>query len=189
MKKKKGQFEIDIIEYEDGSLPAFGWAFVNDVNEIKNLAIVFDEIFKDSDKQEIDVKCNELTDKQNEIILKIFDNHNVVYELRYEIINAFDDGNEIYKQRGYSYKYDNGHIFTIAMGEKPTGGYSITIKKVKIKGLDIIIYVSEKEPGIGLFVTQALTYPIAQIKLNAYPSQIQIVNYDNDEAFPRLRNL
>ena len=186
--KNNGRFEIDIVEYEDMSLPAFGWTFINDINDINNLTIIFDEIFKDSDKQKINVKSNELTEKQNENILKILDKYHVVYQLRYEVINNLNNNNKTYEQRGYTYEYDNGHKFTIAMGEKPTGGYSINIRKTKIKKLDIIIYVSEKEPGIGEIVTEALTYPITQIKLNTYPSQIQIVNYDTDEVYPRLRN-
>ena len=186
--KNNGRFEIDIVEYEDMSLPAFGWTFINDINDINNLTIIFDEIFKDSDKQKINVKSNELTEKQNENILKILDKYHVVYQLRYEVINNLNNNNKTYEQRGYTYEYDNGHKFTIAMGEKPTGGYSINIRKTKIKKLDIIIYVSEKEPGKGEIVTQDLTYPITQIKLNTYPSQIQIVNYDTDEVYPRLRN-
>ena len=186
--KNNGRFEIDIVEYEDMSLPAFGWTFINDINDINNLTIIFDEIFKDSDKQKINVKSNELTEKQNENILKILDKYHVVYQLRYEVINNLNNNNKTYEQKGYTYEYDNGHKFTIAMGEKPTGGYSINIRKTKIKKLDIIIYVSEKEPGIGEIVTEALTYPITQIKLNTYPSKIQIVNYDTDEVYPRLRN-
>ena len=186
--KNNGRFEIDIIEYEDGSLPALGWTFINNINDINNLTIIFDEIFKDSDKQKINVKSNELTEKQNENILRILDKYHVVYQLRYEVINNLNNNNKTYEQRGYTYEYDNGHKFTIAMGEKPTGGYSINIRKTKIKKLDIIIYVSEKEPGKGEIVTQDLTYPITQIKLNTYPSQIQIVNYDTDEVYPRLRN-
>ena len=186
--KNNGRFEIDIIEYEDGSLPALGWTFINNINDINNLTIIFDEIFKDSDKQKINVKSNELTEKQNENILRILDKYHVVYQLRYEVINNLNNNNKTYEQRGYTYEYDNGHKFTIAMGEKPTGGYSINIRKTKIKKLDIIIYVSEKEPGIGEIVTEALTYPITQIKLNTYPSKIQIVNYDTDEVYPRLRN-
>ena len=185
--KNNGQFEIDIVEFEDLSLPAFGLAFVNDINDQNNLTIIFDEIFKNSNKQEIDVKSNELTEKQNENILKVLDKCHVVYQLRYEVINNLDN-NKTYKQRGYTYEYDNGHKFTIAMGEKPTGGYSISIRKTKIKKLAIIIYVSEKEPGLGEIVTEALTYPIAQIKLNAYASNIQIVNYDTNEVYPRLKN-
>ena len=186
--KNNGRFEIDIVEYEDMSLPAFGWTFINDINDINNLTIIFDEIFKDSDKQKINVKSNELTEKQNENILRILDKYHVVYQLRYEVINNLNNNNKTYEQKGYTYEYDNGHKFTIAMGEKPTGGYSINIRKTKIKKLDIIIYVSEKEPGIGEIVTEALTYPITQIKLNTYPSKIQIVNYDTDEVYPRLRN-
>ncbi len=73
------------------------------------------------------------------------------------------------------------------MGERPTGGYSISIRKTKIKDLDLIIYVSEKEPGVGEIVTEALTYPVVQIKLNEYPSSIKVINFDTDEVYPRLR--
>ena len=140
---------------------------------------MFDEIFKDSNEQKITVKNSELTEKQNEMILKIFNNNGIIYQLQYEIINKVGYYDRKYSQRGYSYEYDNGHIFTIAMGERPSGGYSINIRKIKIKGLDLIIYVTEKEPGVGEAVTDALTYPIIKIKLNAYPSGIEIINYDS----------
>ena len=188
IRETDNKFQIDTIHYLDDSwLPMLGNEIINDKDEIKNLLVVFDEIFKDSDEQKIIVKSNELTEKQNEIILKILDEHNIIYQLRYEIINNIDYYDKTYKQRGYSYKYDKGDIFTIAMGERPTGGYSISIRKTKIKDLDLIIYVSEKEPGVGEIVTEALTYPVVQIKLNEYPSSIKVINFDTDEVYPRLR--
>jgi hypothetical protein len=40
-----------------------------------------------------------------------------------------------YNERGYYYEKENDTLIcTIAMGEKPSGGYYIEIKKVKIKG-------------------------------------------------------
>ena len=37
-------------------------------------------------------------------------------------------------------------------------------------------------------VTEALTFPIVQIKLNTFLSSINIFNYDTDESYPRLKN-
>ena len=103
IRETNNKFQIDIIQYLDDpwSLPILGDKIINDQDEIKNLLVVFDEIFKDSDEQKIIVKSNELTEKQNEIILKILDEHNIIYQLRYEIINNIDYYDKTYKERGY----------------------------------------------------------------------------------------
>ena len=69
------------------------------------------------------------------------------------------------------------------MGEKPTGGYFIKVKNVKIKGKDVIIYILEKFPGKDEFLTEALTYPITQIKLSGNPRAIKIVNDNTGEIY------
>jgi len=98
IRETDNKFQIDIIHYLDDSwLPMLGNEIINDKDEIKNLLVVFDEIFKDSDEQKIIVKSNELTEKQNEIILKILDGHNIIYQLRYEIINNIDYYDKTYK--------------------------------------------------------------------------------------------
>ena len=98
IRETNNKFQIDIIHYLDDSwLPMLGNEIINDKDEIKNLLVVFDEIFKDSDEQKIIVKSNELTEKQNEIILKILDGHNIIYQLRYEIINNIDYYDKTYK--------------------------------------------------------------------------------------------
>ena len=72
------------------------------------------------------------------------------------------------------------------MGQKPTAGYSIDIKKVKIKGKIVTIYVNEKVPGREEMVDDIITYPIAQIKFNHLPSEVNILNYDSGDKFPCL---
>ena len=72
------------------------------------------------------------------------------------------------------------------MGEKPSNGYSIDVKEVKIVGNYAAIYVVEKSPGKDETVTEALTYPIIQIKFNKLPSSIKILNYVTGESFLRL---
>ena len=98
IRETNNKFQIDIIHYLDDSwLPMLGNEIINDKDEIKNLLVVFDEIFKDSDEQKIIVKSNELTEKKNKIILKILDGHNIIYQLRYEIINNIDYYDKTYK--------------------------------------------------------------------------------------------
>ena len=70
------------------------------------------------------------------------------------------------------------------MGEKTSGGYSIEVKEVKIKGDSATIYVTEKSPGKEDIVTDALTYPIVQVKFNKFPSSIEVISYDSGEIFP-----
>ena len=72
------------------------------------------------------------------------------------------------------------------MGEKPSGGYSIGIQKIKIKGNRVSIYISEKVPGKDEDVTDALTYPIVQVKFNHLPSFVEVINYETGDTFPNL---
>ena len=72
------------------------------------------------------------------------------------------------------------------MGQMYSGGYSINIKEVKTEGDIATIYVEEKSPGKDEIVTDALTYPIIQVKFYQIPSRIKILNYDTGESFSRL---
>ena len=127
------EFVIDIMEFGEDFDYSVGFEDIYKEDEVKELTGIFDEIFKGSNTSSIHVKNSELTDEQNKIIIKILDAHYVIYQLRYEIINNVDNQNKTFKKKGYSYEYDNGHKFTIAMGERPSGGYSINIRKTKIK--------------------------------------------------------
>lgn len=53
------------------------------------------------------------------------------------------------------------------MGEKSTGGYSISVENVIETDKNIIITVKETEPEPGSMVTQGLTYPFCVVKLNS----------------------
>lgn len=53
------------------------------------------------------------------------------------------------------------------MGEKNTGGYSITIESVVETDKNIIISVKEKEPEPDSMVSQSLTYPFCVVKINS----------------------
>ena len=62
---------------------------------------------------------------------------------------------------------DASNFIILNLGEKPTGGFSITIDNVE--ELDNIVIVTTKEttPELGAMVTQAIAYPYAIVKINS----------------------
>lgn len=53
------------------------------------------------------------------------------------------------------------------MGEKRTGGFSISVESVREEADKIVIKVKESGPKPGSMVTQALTYPYAVVRVNS----------------------
>jgi hypothetical protein len=53
------------------------------------------------------------------------------------------------------------------MGEKITGGYSITIESVVETDKNIIINVKESVPAPNSMITQGITYPFCVVKINS----------------------
>lgn len=63
--------------------------------------------------------------------------------------------------------FDVEHVVLAALGQKPTGGFSITLAGSEIvdKVLELRVKIQEPEPG--MMVTQALTTPCAAIAVTA----------------------
>ena len=57
--------------------------------------------------------------------------------------------------------FDSKVVIVVAMGQRPSGGYSIDIDSVRIVDEDVRISVTETSPGDKCGVTGALTQPIA----------------------------
>ena len=160
---------------------------VEDKEDCQILEILFNELFKDSDTKLKNIVHSKSPEEEIDVILDVLENNKIITNLEYKVINNLGEYNSIYRKRGYLYNIeDDSVIYTIAMGEKKSGGYSINVKEVKIEGNYVAIYVSEKSPGKDEIVTDALTYPIVQVKFNQFPSRINILNYDTKESFPRL---
>ncbi len=53
------------------------------------------------------------------------------------------------------------------MGEKPSGGYSITVENVEETAEKVTLTIKENMPKAGSMVTQAITYPYAIVKINS----------------------
>jgi PrcB C-terminal len=55
----------------------------------------------------------------------------------------------------------SGTYLAAYWGEKPTGGYSMSVRSARLEGNRVEIQLSLKEPPRDAFLTQALTYPYA----------------------------
>ena len=188
--KEEDKFKIRIEEVvncfvEPCIFPILDEKPIVDEEDCEKLQQLFLDIFEGSD---VNLKTvNDLEPEQLEIIFEVFENNNVFSELKYEIVNQNEYYLSQYRERGYTYqKLNDTYICIIAMGERRTGGYSISIKKVKIKGNSVTIYVTEKSPGPFDIVTQAFTYPKVTIKFNKKPEQTEVVDYETGEKFDQI---
>ena len=162
---------------------------ITNKDDNENLKIVFDEIVKIyTGTKTKTLYYSDLTTRQNEIIKNVLERNKILYKLDYTIINNSTDYKSEYNERGYYYEEENDEaIVTIAMGEKPTGGYSIYVEKIEIDGSEATIYVNETEPPEDAFVSLAFTYPVVQIKFTNIPSIVNVINVETDEKFPLIK--
>lgn len=59
------------------------------------------------------------------------------------------------------------NFIVLNMGEKPTGGYGITVDSVIETEKNIVIKVKEITPEAGAMLTQSITYPYSVVKINS----------------------
>ncbi len=63
--------------------------------------------------------------------------------------------------------FENHMVVAVFQGEKPTGGFEITIESVIEANGRLQVYVQETAPGPDDMVTQALTYPYHMVRVDA----------------------
>ncbi|TNE77350.1 MAG: protease complex subunit PrcB family protein [Gammaproteobacteria bacterium] len=72
-------------------------------------------------------------------------------------------------------------LVLVAQGQKPTGGYAITLEESAILDEELVLTVSERSPEPGSMVTQALTTPCAAIAVTAEGwNDIRITHRENN---------
>lgn len=78
-------------------------------------------------------------------------------------------------------EFEREHVVLAAIGQKPTGGYSVTLDSSEIRGGTLELKVRVTEPAPGTMVTQALTTPCAVIAVTAEGwDDIQITRAENN---------
>ncbi len=64
-----------------------------------------------------------------------------------------------------SIDFSQNIVVAAAMGSRPTGGYTIQFEEVYQANDDVYIAVNERSPGANCILTQALTSPVAAIRV------------------------
>ena len=78
-------------------------------------------------------------------------------------------------------EFEREHIVLAAIGQKSTGGYSVTLDSSEIRSGTLELRVRVTEPAPGTMVTQALTTPCAVIAVTAEGwDDIQITRAENN---------
>lgn len=62
--------------------------------------------------------------------------------------------------------FEREHLVLVGLGQKPTGGYGVTLESSVIAGDTLQLRVSVRRPAPGSLVTQALTTPCAVIAIS-----------------------
>jgi len=66
-------------------------------------------------------------------------------------------------------------LVVLAMGGRPTGGYSISAEELSQLGADLWLTVMERSPGPGCMVTQATTAPLTVVEVPRTGGQLYLV--------------
>ncbi len=150
-----------------------------------------ENLFKNKNTKEITIARSELSENQIKILSSITkddfkDNNDISYNIIDSDSYKYDEN---YSQRGYYVKQlkDGKVRVTIAMGEKNTGGYNISILRVNIIDGGAQIYIEENSPSKDSIVTEAFTYPIAQVEFNAMPEYITVQSLDTFLEFEKIK--
>ena len=59
--------------------------------------------------------------------------------------------------------FDQHDLVIVALGEQPTGGYSVNIESIQLQGGELAVTGKATAPGPDDVTTQALTYPYSAV--------------------------
>ncbi len=76
-------------------------------------------------------------------------------------------GDENLKNKISADDMKNSTVLILNMGEKPTGGFSLTVEDVKELSDKVVVTIKENIPEPGAMVTMALTNPYTVVKINS----------------------
>lgn len=66
-------------------------------------------------------------------------------------------------------------VIVAAMGQRGTGGFSISIDEVREENGDLVVVVRETTPGSGCFLTQALTAPVTAVRIRYREGPVRFI--------------
>ncbi len=105
--------------------------------------------------------------------------------LKYNLITSDTSGSGEAERGYYVFQSKEDAAFPykilIAMGEKSTGGYDISITDIQYDGSNITITVRETVPAPGSMVTEAITYPVCAVEISGLPLSFKVTQEGGPE--------
>jgi len=100
------------------------------------------------------------------------------------IINSQEQWNELFGATEISPEvdFDEKTVIAVVMGQKPSGGYSVSLKQVELQDGKIEFLLNESIPGENCFVTEALTNPYQIIAIEKTDKDISFMGNTVEES-------
>lgn len=149
--------------------------------------LLIQELLRNKDSNDITIYTSDLDDNK---VSKMNDMVKYKAPKTTSAVTKVDYYDNDHRNRGYYIEeIDGKYVVTIAMGERHTGGYNISIINVETKDNTMTIYCEEKSPKPSDTVTQAFTYPTTSITLEKMPKEIIVINANNGTNYKLLKGL
>lgn len=102
---------------------------------------------------------------------------NLYFERGNYIINSFAEWERIFGNIDVdpNVNFEEKTVIAVVMGQKPSGGYAVTLKQLEVRSDSIEFMVEETIPGNNCITTQALTNPYQIIAIGKTEKEIKFV--------------
>lgn len=134
---------------------------------------------ENNEEQNVDVQENE----DNEVVEE---EEVEVVNVGFEVLNFEELDEELQekaegsiKKEGYTVLDEEESIILIALGERPTGGYSVDIEAIEKNEDGITIIYVEFEPSEDDNVTEAIEYPYIIIKIDSEVTNLKLLDFQD----------
>lgn len=137
---------------------------------------------ENNEEQNVDVQENEDNEVVEEEEVEVV---NVGFEvLNFEELDEElqEKAEEAMKEEGFVILDEEDSIILIALGERPTGGYSVEVQAVEKHEDEVTIVYAELEPNEDDAVTEAIEYPFVIIKIDTEVTNLKLHNIGEVEA-------
>lgn len=93
------------------------------------------------------------------------------------IINSLNEWNEMFGQMGVrpDVNFNEKTVIAVFMGQKPTGGYSVSLRQLEVTKDKVQFLVEESVPSKNCIVTQVITNPYQIIAIDKTEKEISFI--------------
>lgn len=80
---------------------------------------------------------------------------------------AIVGGNQVPRPAPPDVDFSRSRVVTVFLGQRPTGGYGLTVGGARLEGDTLVVEVTTRQPGPNAITTQSLTSPFVSIVVDA----------------------